>query len=56
MFNKLFCLCEDIVRAVVAPVESIIDVSRVVTKPVADLAEEARDEIKEITKDITETY
>jgi hypothetical protein len=54
MFKSLVGLVSDVVEVVAAPVEIAVDVTCVVTKPVADLANEAVAEVKEATKDITE--
>jgi len=54
MFKSLTGLVTDVVKVVAAPVEIAVDATRVVTKPVADLAEEAVAEVKEITREITE--
>lgn len=53
MFKSLIGLGTDIVKTAVAPIEAIVDITRVVTKPVADASESIRDEVKEATKDIT---
>ncbi len=53
MFKSLFGIVEDVVKVVAAPVEIAIDVTRVVTKPIADLAEEAVQEVKDATEEIT---
>jgi hypothetical protein len=54
MFKSLIDLGTDVVKAVAAPIEVAVDLTRVVTKPVADAAESIRDEVEETTKDITE--
>ena len=54
MFGSLTRLVTDVVKVAVAPVEMAIDVTRVVTKPMADLAEEATAEVKDAVRDITE--
>lgn len=54
MLKSLFGLVEDTVKIASAPVEIALDTTRVVTKPIADLAQEAVEEVKEATKDITE--
>ncbi|MEZ0147970.1 MAG: hypothetical protein AB9Q19_01420 [Candidatus Reddybacter sp.] len=54
MFKSLFGIVEDVVKVVAAPVEIAVDVARVATKPVGDLAQAAAKEVKEVTKDITE--
>ena len=47
MFKSLFSLAEDIVDIAVAPVEIAVDLTRAVTKPVAEAAQEAVDAVKE---------
>lgn len=54
MFKSLLGIVSDVATVVTAPVEIALDVTRVVTKPIADLAEEAAAEVKEATKDITD--
>ena len=54
MFGSLIGIVTDVVKVVAAPIEIAVDVTRVVTKPIADLAEEAVSEVKEATRDITE--
>lgn len=54
MLSSLTGLFTDVVKVVAAPVEIACDVTRCVTKPLADAAECVVDEVKECTKDITE--
>lgn len=54
MFKSLFGIVGDVAKIVVAPVEIALDVTRVVTKPVGDLAQEATKEIKQTVKDLTD--
>lgn len=42
----------DMVKIAAAPVGIVADVARVVTKPVADLAEEVAKEVKTATRDV----
>lgn len=49
MFGSLFGVAIDLVKIAAAPVEIALDVTRAVTKPVADVAQEA---VKEIKKDL----
>jgi hypothetical protein len=53
MLKSLFGLAEDVVKVVAAPVEIAVDAARIVTKPVADVAEEVVKEVKEVSKEIT---
>jgi len=53
MFDSLIKLGKDVVDVVAAPVEIAIDSARIVTKPVADLANEAVDVVKEASEEIT---
>jgi hypothetical protein len=46
----MFGLLDDIVKIAVAPISIATDVARVVTKPVADIAEEICKEAKDLTK------
>ena len=52
MFGSLLGIATDLVKVAVAPVEIAADVARVVTKPAADLAQEAVKEVKEATRDV----
>ncbi len=52
MFGDLLKLGKDVVDIASAPVEIAVDVTRAVTKPVADLAQEAAKEIKDATRDL----
>lgn len=54
MFKSIFGLVGDVAKIVVAPVEMVVDVTRIVTKPVADIAEAAAHEVKTVVKDLTE--
>ncbi len=48
-----FDLIEDVADIVTAPVKIAVDVTRVVTKPVADVANVVVEEVKEMTEEIT---
>lgn len=54
MFKSLIDLGTDVVKTIAAPIEVAADLTRVVTKPAADVAESIRNEVKETTKGITE--
>lgn len=54
MFKSIFDLAGDVAKIVVAPVEIAVDLTRVVTKPLADIAEGATEEVKAAVKDLTE--
>ncbi len=51
MLGSLFGLGKDLATIVTAPVEIAIDLTRVVTKPVADVAKEITTGVKDLTKD-----
>lgn len=51
MFKSIFGLVKDVATIVIAPVEIAVDLTRTVTKPVADVAKEVTEEIKNITDD-----
>lgn len=53
MFKSLIGIVKDVAEIAAAPVEIAADLTRVVTKPVADIAKATADEVKEVTKDIT---
>lgn len=53
MFKSLVGLVTDVAKITVAPIEVAVDLTRVVTKPLADAAEEIASEVKETTQDIT---
>lgn len=48
MFRSLFGIAGDVAKVVIAPVEIAVDVTRSVTKPIGELAEQAAKGIKEI--------
>ncbi len=50
MFKSLLGVVTDVAKVAAAPVEIAADVTRAITKPVADLAEEAVKEVKEMTE------
>lgn len=54
MFKSLFGIVEDAVKIVAAPVSIAADLTRVVTKPVADVAQMTAESIHDATKEITE--
>ena len=54
MLKSLLDLTGDVVRTVAAPVGMAADAARVVTKPVADAAEEMARDVNKATKDLTE--
>lgn len=49
MFKSLFGVVSDVAKIAIAPIEIAADVTRAVTKPIADVAEEAVKEIKDMT-------
>lgn len=49
MLGSLVGVASDVVKIATAPVEIALDVTRAVTKPIADVAQEA---VKEIKKDL----
>lgn len=51
MFGSLLKLTKDLVTIVTAPVEIAIDLTGAVVKPIAEVAEEIVDDIKDITKE-----
>jgi len=55
MFKSIFGLVEDVATVVTAPVEVAVDLTRCVTKPLADAAEAVTDEVKDATKEITDS-
>lgn len=50
MIKSLLGVVTDVAKIAAAPVEIAADVTRAVTKPVADLSEEAVKEVKEMTE------
>ncbi len=52
MFKSLFGVVGDVVKIAVAPVEIAAGLTRVVTKPVADLAEDAVDGVRDAIDDV----
>lgn len=49
IFDSILGITKDVVDVVKAPVEIAIDVTREVTKPVADAAKEIVEEVKDLT-------
>jgi len=54
MFGSLFGIVGDVVKVAIAPVEIALDVTRTVTKPIADMATDLTKEVKDGLKDLTE--
>lgn len=54
MFKSLFGVVGDVAKVAIAPVEIALDVTRVVTKSVADMATGLTKEIKEGLRDLTD--
>lgn len=50
MFGSIGGLLGDVVKIATAPVSIAVDVTRVVTKPIADAAQEVVKEVKDSTK------
>lgn len=50
----MFGLLTDIARTVAAPIQVVSDLTRAVTKPVADLAQEVTQEVSSSIKDVIE--
>ena len=55
LFDSLKDLAEDIFDIATAPIKVAVDTTRVVTKPIADAANEITDEVKDALDDITES-
>lgn len=53
LFDSIVNITKDVTNIVLAPVEIAVDTTRVITKPVADLATEIKNEIKAEVKEIT---
>lgn len=47
MFKSIFGLVSDVATIVTAPVEMAVDATRIITKPLAEVAEEAVEAVKE---------
>lgn len=54
MPGSIFGVVKDLAEIAIAPVEIAADVTRAVTKPTADFVGEVVDEVKEVTKDLTD--
>jgi len=52
MFGSLLKLTKDVAEIVTAPVEIAIDAARVVTKPTADMVQDAVKDLKEATEEL----
>lgn len=49
MFKSLIGIVTDVAKVAIAPVEVALDVTRTITKPMADVAEEVVKEVKDLT-------
>ena len=54
MFGSLLGIVTDVAKVVTAPVEIALDATRIITKPIGDIAEGATKEFKQAVKDLTE--
>ncbi len=54
LFKSLGKLVGDVADIALAPVEIAVDMTRVVTKPVADMAKEMTEEIKKDVEELNE--
>lgn len=52
MFKSLIGIVEDVAKIAIAPVSIAADITRTVTKPLADAAEAVADEVGDLTKDL----
>jgi hypothetical protein len=50
MFGSVFNIMSDVIDVVKAPVEVVLDVTRAVTAPIAEVANDIVKEVKESTK------
>lgn len=50
MIMGLFDIFDDVVKIVTAPIEIAADVTRAVTKPMAEVAQDVVKEVKDLTK------
>jgi hypothetical protein len=51
MFNSLLGLAAGVTKIVIAPVAIAVDVARIATKPIAEVAGELAKEVKKATQD-----
>ena len=54
MFKFLFELAGDVVAIASAPIEVAVDITRAVTKPLADASKEVVEAVKDLTQDEVE--
>ncbi len=54
MLRSLFGVVTDIAKIVTAPAEIALDLTRTVTKPVADLADDVVEDVKGLAQDLTD--
>tara|TARA_Y100000815_G_scaffold269422_1_gene292134 strand:- start:72 stop:269 length:198 start_codon:yes stop_codon:yes gene_type:complete len=54
IFKSLAGVADDVLKTALAPVEVAADMTRIVTKPIADAAEQITEDVKEASKDITD--
>lgn len=50
MFKSLFSIVEDVARVITTPVEIAVDVASAVTNPIAEVAQDVVDFVKEETR------
>ena len=50
MIMSLFDIVGDVVNIVTAPIEVAVDITRAVTKPMAEVAQDVVKEVKDLTK------
>ncbi len=53
MFKSIFGIVEDVVKVATAPIEIAADVTRAVTKPIADVAQEV---VKDVKEELTDDH
>lgn len=54
MFKSLLGLAGDLAKLTVAPIEIAVDITRIATKPLADIAEATVEDVKFVVKELTE--
>lgn len=50
IINSVVKLTTNVAEIAIAPVEIVVDIATVTTKPVADMAKSIKEEVKELTK------
>lgn len=56
MLDSLFGIARDVAKIATAPVSIAAEVTRTVTKPLADVAQAAADEVSEVARELRDDH